>query len=90
MALETGLKLALSEKTEDWFCRDEAQLEKYQNYEILCLIIEARCEKTSLRGFANNKCADQPAHSCRLINAIVIRQMESKIFKLATSEISIF
>ena len=84
------MKLALSEKTEDWFCRDGAQLEEYQNNEILCLIIGARCEKISLRGFANNKCADQPAHPCRLINAIVIRQMESKTYKLATSEISIF
>ena len=49
-----------------------------------------RREKTCLRGFANNKGADQPAHPRSLISAIVIRLLESIISKLATSEISIF
>ena len=47
-------------------------------------------EKTCLRGFANNKGADQPAHPHRLISAFVIRLLETIISKLATSEISIF
>ena len=36
-------------------------------------------EKTSLRGFANNKGADQPAHPRSLISAFVIRFFESVI-----------
>ena len=46
-------------------------------------------EKICLRGFANNKGADHPAHLHRLISAFVIRFFESVISKLATSEISI-
>ena len=49
-----------------------------------------RREKTCLRGFANNKGADQPAHPRRLISAFVIRFLESNISKLAPSKISIF
>ena len=49
-----------------------------------------RREKTFLRGFANNKGADQPAHPRSLISAFVIRLLESIISKHATSEISIF
>ena len=49
-----------------------------------------RREKTCLRGFANNKGADQHAHPPRLIRAFVIRFFESIVFKLATGEISIF
>ena len=45
------------------------------------------CEKTCLRGFANNIGADQPAHSRSLISAFVIRFMESIIRKLASSEL---
>ena len=51
------------------------------------------CEKTCLQGLRTTKAqislriSDQPAH---LINAIVIRVLESFISKLATSEISIF
>ena len=41
-------------------------------------------------GLANNKGADQPAHPSCLINAFVIRLLESIISKFATSEISIF
>ena len=53
-------------------------------------IIGPRREKSCLRGFANNKDADQPAHPRRLISAFVIRFLESSISKLATSEHSIF
>ena len=49
-----------------------------------------RREKTCLRGFANNKGADQPAHPRSLISAFVVRILESIIRKLATGEISIF
>ena len=48
-----------------------------------------RRDKTCLRGFANNKGADQPAHPRRLISTFVIRLLESIISKLASSEISI-
>ena len=49
-----------------------------------------RLEKTCRRWLANNKGADQPAHSRSLISTFVIRFLESAISKLATSEISIF
>ena len=49
-----------------------------------------RREKTCLRRFANNKGADQPAHPRSLISAFAIRFFESTIWKLTTSEISIF
>ena len=48
-----------------------------------------RREKTCFRGFANNTGADQPAHPRSLISAFVIRVLESTIFKLATSGISV-
>ena len=47
-------------------------------------------EQTCLQKFANNRGADQPAHPCRLISALVIRFWERIISKLATGEISIF
>ena len=47
-------------------------------------------EKTCLRGFANNKGADQPARPRSLISAFVIRLLKSIIPRLATSEISLF
>ena len=47
-------------------------------------------EKTCLRGFANNKGADQSAHRGRLISAFVSRFLEIIICKLETGEISIF
>ena len=56
----------------------------------LVLLIGPRREKTCLRGFANNKGADQPAHLRSLISAFVIRFFENIICKLATGEISIF
>ena len=40
--------------------------------------------------FANNKGADQTAHPRSLISAFVIRSLERIIYRLATSEISIF
>ena len=55
-----------------------------------CLSYGPRWEKTCLRGFANNKGADQPGNLCSLISAFVILLLESIISKLATSEISLF
>ena len=49
-----------------------------------------RREQTCLRGFANNKGADQPAHPRILISAFVIRLLESFISRLASREIFIF
>ena len=46
-------------------------------------------EKTCFQGFANNTGADQTAHSRSLISAFVIRILESTIFKLAASKISV-
>ena len=48
-----------------------------------------RREKTCLRGFANNKGADQPAHPRSLISAFAIRFLERNMCTLATGEISI-
>ena len=44
------------------------------------IIYGPRHEKNCLRGFANNKSADQPAHPRRLISAFVIRILESMIY----------
>ena len=52
-------------------------------------LIGPRREKTCLPEYANNKGADQPAHQCSLISAIVLCLLESIISKLATREISI-
>ena len=51
-------------------------------------LIGPRREKTCLRGFANNKGADQPAHPRSLISAFVVRFLKNVICKLATGEIS--
>ena len=56
----------------------------------MVMLIGPRREKTCLRGFANNKSADQPAHPRSLISAFVIRVLESIISRLAMSEISIY
>ena len=53
------------------------------------ILIGPRCEKSCLRGFANNTGADQPGHPRSLISSFVIRFLESIICKLATGEISI-
>ena len=47
-------------------------------------------EKTCLWRVANNTGVDQPAHPHSQISAFVIRLLESIIYRLATSEISIF
>ena len=47
-------------------------------------------KKSCLRGLANNKGADQPAHLCSLTSTFVIPLLESIISRLATSEILIF
>ena len=49
-----------------------------------------RHEKTYLRGFANNKAANQLAHPRSLISTFVIPFLKSIVCKLATGEISIF
>ena len=49
-----------------------------------------RREKICLPRFANNKCADQPAHLRSLASTFVIHLLEYFISKLATSEISAF
>ena len=54
------------------------------------MIIGPRRKNTCLRGIANNKSADQPAHPRSLISAFDIHLLESIICKLATGEISIF
>ena len=46
-----------------------------------------RREKTCLRGLANNKCADQPAHPRSLISAFAFRLLKRIISKLAPSKI---
>ena len=52
------------------------------------MLIGPRREKTCLLRFANNTGADQPVHPRSLISAFVIRLLESSIFKLASSKIS--
>ena len=59
--------------------------------EILVLISYGpRREKTRLRGFANNKGADQPAHPRSLISVFVIHLLEIVISRLATCKILSF
>ena len=41
------------------------------------IVFGPRREKTCLRGFTNNKGADQPAHTRSLITAFVVHLMES-------------
>ena len=54
------------------------------------LLYWQRREKTCIRGFGNNKGADQPVHPHSLISTFVIRLLESIISSLARREISIF
>ena len=57
----------------------------------LCVgIFWPRHEKTCLRGVANDKGTDQPAHLRSLINIFDIHLLKSIISKLATSEILLF
>ena len=60
-------------------------LDKYRVY-----LNGPRRKKTCIREFANNKGANQPAHPCSLTSAFFVRSLQSIIFKLASSEISIF
>ena len=48
-----------------------------------------RHEKPCLWRFGNNTSTDQPAHLRSLISAFVIHLLETSIFKLALSKISI-
>ena len=52
--------------------------------------IWALSRENCLRGFANNKGADQPVRPRSLISTFVIRFLESIISRLAMSEITIF
>ena len=52
-----------------------------------CIVMS---KETCLRGVANNKGAEQPAHPRSLIRAFVIRFLESIICELGTGDISIF
>ena len=52
--------------------------------------IGPRRDKTCLHGFTNNTDADQPAHPRSLISGFVIRFLQSIIYRLAKSKISIF
>ena len=47
------------------------------------------CKKTCLLRFANNKCAEQAAHSRSLISAFGVQVLDSITYKLAINEISI-
>ena len=69
--------------------KEEKEKLQQQTHEVL-LLYGPRREKTCLRGFVNNKGADQPAHPHSLISAFVNRFFEGIISKLATNEISIF
>ena len=59
-------------------------------YQHFVFIYGPRRKKTCLRGFVNNKGADQPAHPRRLISAFVFGLLESIISRVAMCEISIF
>ena len=54
----------------------------------LCLLYEPRHEKTCLMPYANNKGADQPAHSHSLISTFVVHFLDSIVPVLAKPEIS--
>ena len=54
------------------------------------ILYRSQREKNCLRGFVNNKGADQPAHMRSLISTFVIRFLKIIICKLARGEISIF
>ena len=61
-----------------------------EDSKVYIMLYGPQCEKTCLRGFLNNKGADQAAHPYSLISPCVIRFLESIISKLAASEISLF
>ena len=76
----------LSSQAVDTLCFQDSILRHYAFH----TLYGPQREKTCLRGFANIKGADQPAHPRSLISAFVIRLLESFISRPATSEISIF
>ena len=78
VAEQAGLNLTMLETSKTGFVPSRS------------IYIGPQCEKTCLRRFAKNKGTDQPAHTCSLISAFVIRLLESIISTLATSEILIF
>ena len=57
---------------------------------MLTPIVWALMRENLSSGFANNKDADQPAHPHSLISDFFIHLLERTIYRLATSEISIF
>ena len=61
----------------------EHTLEKGKSY----IMYGPRPEKPRLRGAANNKGADQPAHPRSLISTFVIRLLKNIISRFATSVI---
>ena len=74
-----------------WQCKEITGCYRLEQVQTCSVIWAAtRLEKPCLRGCANNKGADQPAHPHSLINVFVIRFLESIISRLATSEITIF
>ena len=52
------------------------------------LLFEPGHEKTCLMSYANNKGADQPAHSRSLISAFIVRCLDSIISLDSIAEIS--
>ena len=54
------------------------------------ILFRPRSEKACLQEFANNTCADQPAHPRSLVSAFVVLILESTVCKLLTGEIYIF
>ena len=60
------------------------------NFKTRVCYIWALTRENLSSGLANNKGADQPAHTRSLISAFVIGLLESRISKLANGEISIF
>ena len=52
-------------------------------------IFEPGHEKTCLMSYANNKCADQPAHPRSLISAFVVRCLDSVMSLVSVTKISI-
>ena len=60
-----------------------------KNTKVSCVLTQIRHILDLPSVFANNKCADQPAHPRRLISGFVIRDAESIISKLGTGKIFI-
>ena len=61
---------------------------KMQNVRHSHFINEPGHEKTCLMSYANNKGADQPAHSRSLISAFIVRSLDSVICTVSVTKIS--